>query len=318
MFISVLRQLRGHLTHLDTFLPRIPHSLNSYLDQITTLESSTQSQFALPVHYAFPRLGGAVVAELARAKEKEWTKGDETETEESDAVSTEDEDSDDESDDPAGTRQSSATPKVTTHRQHPDGSRSRSRTRISHSRRVTDPIHRQAAFMRSRAQTIGAGVPPRRSVPGPERRRDPLEGLGKALGELESAEKLAGDDIARLERTQERVGRDIGEVVKGVDEVQKSVDEGHFQKVRCSSLEYALDDADTFRCDQLRMLEDHYYRLRSSVTRPSTSVDFFWATLSYFLTVLFWLSWLTVTIFRLVRTIISIPVVILRWLFFIR
>jgi hypothetical protein len=66
------------------------------------------------------------------------------------------------------------------------------------------------------------------------------------------------------------------------------------------------------------MLEDHYFRLRTSLTRPSSSIDVFWAALSYALTVLFWLSWLAVTLFRIFRSIIILPLTIIRWLFFLR
>ena len=65
------------------------------------------------------------------------------------------------------------------------------------------------------------------------------------------------------------------------------------------------------------MLDDHYFRLRTSLTRPSTSIDVFWAALSYFLTALFWLSWLLVTLVRFLRTIGTFPIVVIRWLLFL-
>ncbi|KAI5475221.1 hypothetical protein MNV49_001732 [Pseudohyphozyma bogoriensis] len=294
---SVLRQLRGQLSHVETFLPRIPHSINSYLDQITHLETTTLSDFSLPVHYAFPRLGGTIVAELARAKEFEYSNGDSTD---SSSIVTSDEDSDDESDEPLESSVTALGRKTTiTHEtsRRRDLSQSRSPTRINHSRRVTDPIRRQAAATRSRASTIAAGVP-RRGMTLPETRRDPLDGLGRALSELDGTTRDVDDEVGRLTRAQERVGRDIGEVVKGVDEVQKAIDATHFQK--------------------LRMLEDHYFRLRSSVTRPSTTVDTLWALLSYVIVVFFWASWFVISAIRHVRNVLAIPIIIFRWLFFLR
>jgi hypothetical protein len=69
---------------------------------------------------------------------------------------------------------------------------------------------------------------------------------------------------------------------------------------------------------QLRMLEDHYFRLRTSLTRPSSSIDALWALLAGALTVVFWLSWLFVTFFRIIRSIATLPLNVVRWLFFLR
>lgn len=69
---------------------------------------------------------------------------------------------------------------------------------------------------------------------------------------------------------------------------------------------------------QLRILEDHYFRLRTALTRPSTSVDLLWAGLSYLLTVLFFLTWLVDKIFRWIRDLVTLPVLFIRWLFFLR
>ena len=66
------------------------------------------------------------------------------------------------------------------------------------------------------------------------------------------------------------------------------------------------------------LFRSHYFRLRTSLTRPSTSIDLFWAALSYFLTALFWLSWLIVTLVRLVRAVVAFPIHAVRWLFFLR
>lgn len=66
------------------------------------------------------------------------------------------------------------------------------------------------------------------------------------------------------------------------------------------------------------MLEDHFQRLRSALTRPSPGVDFFWAGLSYVITVIFYIFWLFVTLFRITRSVLKFPIVVLRWLLFLQ
>ncbi|ORY91641.1 hypothetical protein BCR35DRAFT_72711 [Leucosporidium creatinivorum] len=177
-----------------------------------------------------------------------------------------------------------------------------------HSRRVTDPISRKP-MRRPRSHTTGfplgsvqppslTGTPLRSSTLAVQHRVDPLVVLERAIEELEKTTRAIDEEAGKVQARQEKVDVGIAEVVAAVDEAQKAIDDTGFQ--------------------QLRMLEDHYFRLRTSLTRPSSSIDALWALLAGALTVVFWLSWLFVTFFRIIRSIVTLPLNVVRWLFFLR
>ncbi|GAA5973906.1 hypothetical protein JCM21900_000815 [Sporobolomyces salmonicolor] len=334
----VLRQLRTDLYHLDSFIPHLPSTLSHFLDELHEHEHLTMQEVAVSVEYSLPRLPAAVLALLAEVKEHGRLRVTPMEDEDED-----EDDSGTESDTESGSSSSASSSTFSSSSRRSASERAdpsdpyphplrgvgrsrhapirrnsdRSSTIRLQSRRVTDPTSRRVQ-PRLRSQTLA--VPPGqtssvfpRLSPGPQRggsgftpRRpprelqhvDPLLVLERAVEELEKATRELDDEAKRVLGAQEDVDAEIGGVVGGVDGVQRGIDATNFQ--------------------QLRILEDHYFRLRTALARPSSSIDGLWTALSYALTVLFWLSWLAVTVFRLVKTIVALPVVVLRWLLFLR
>ncbi|GAA5900304.1 hypothetical protein JCM5296_003034 [Sporobolomyces johnsonii] len=332
----ILRQLRTDLSHLDSFLPHLPSTLNNFLDELHEHEHLTMQELAISVEYSVPRLPAAVLALLAEVKEHERHSVTHTEDEDEDDSGSESDTEESESSSSAfsssfssSSRRSAserAHPSHPPQHQHPGITRTRyapvrrnsDRSSIVRfqSRRVTDPTSRKVQT-RLRSQTVA--VPPGQTSgvflplsPGSQRggsgfaakplgeiqHADPLLVLERAVEELEKATRELDEEAKRLVGAQEDVDAEIGGVVGGVDGVQRGIDATNFQ--------------------QLRILEDHYFRLRTALARPSSSIDVLWTGLSYALTVLFWLSWLAVTVFRLAKTIVALPVVVLRWLLFLR
>ncbi|KAL8279742.1 hypothetical protein RQP46_007837 [Phenoliferia psychrophenolica] len=266
---SALRQLRQHLAHVDVVLPRVPGQLNQYISEMTRHELETLNAVGISVEYTFPRFTASVVSKLAYDKQVAAALAYDSPLSSSPSSSSSDDDDDDED-----------VPRPL-HRQH--------------SRRVTDPV-KGPPQVRMRSQTVAG--PDRRLAHPSGREVDPLTLLEKAIEDLNRTTKDIDEAAERVGRNQDRVGKEIREVVCEVDGVEKAIEETYLQ--------------------QLRMLDDHYFRLRTSLTRPSTSIDLFWAALSYFLTALFWFSWFLVTLFRILRSIVSFPIVVIRWLFFLR
>ncbi|KAK4701790.1 hypothetical protein P7C70_g4438, partial [Phenoliferia sp. Uapishka_3] len=302
---NALRQLRGEIAHVDAVLPRVPGMLNSFLEEITRHESETLSTVGIAVNYTYPRFSASVVSKLAYDKELALAYAAEEAEEDEASISTSSGSSDEdegfsESDrlprsKHSGGVDSKASRRSSTGRPIPRRNRS---DRSGHFRRVTDPVSRGAPTTRMRSQTV-AGPQDRTRLAHPSGREiDPLDMLKKAIEDLNRTTKDIDEAAERVGRMQDRVGKEIREVVAAVDEVDKAIEGTYLQ--------------------QLRMLEDHFFRLRTSLTRPSTSIDLFWAGLSYFLTALFWLSWFLVTLFRIFRKVVTFPIVVIRWLFFLR
>ncbi|GAA6042557.1 hypothetical protein JCM8097_004665 [Rhodosporidiobolus ruineniae] len=336
---STLRQVRNDVSHLDSLMPRIPAVLQDYLDSLTAHQASTRRDVGVSLDYSFPRIPAAILAEMAVSKAQHRDangfadSGTESDTESdsrsstsssssvdssSSSVDSSSESSDSSSDDDHSSRS----------RQSASGSRSRPRRprrrnsdRSSlrmHARRVTEPIDRKPQG-RLRSATMayppnvgrsdigglnGGANSPSRPKPGGRggsgfvQHADPLVVLERVLDELFKASTDLDSAAHEVVRDQEEVDGQISATVGKVDAAQKSIDQNNFQ--------------------QLRMLEDHYFRLRTSLARPSSSFDFLWTGLSYALTVLFWLSWAVVTTFRLVRGVVFFPFFVLKWLLFLR
>lgn len=224
--------MRAQIGQVDTTFPRIPATLNHFLDEITQREKMTLLTLGIPVEYSFPRLSASVVSQLANSKELAIATvespylSDSSSSTSSSASST---DSDDEE-----------TPLPSA--QDVTSSSRRSSVRFSqpresnkmHSRRVTDPISR-AVPMRARSQTIGAVAPGglnRTPTRPPGERVDPLKSLQKVVDDLMRLEKEIEETAVGVLKHQERVGAEIGKAVLAVDEVQKSIDATNFQEVR--------------------------------------------------------------------------------------
>ena len=202
-FTSTLRQLRVHLNHVDSILPRLPSQINAYLSSITTHELTTLNTVGLIVSYTSPRLTASVVSQLAYDNQLRS------------AVHTQ-------YDSPSSTSPSSAS------------SSDEASPHPQHSRRVTDPIHKGPLQIRARSQTVAG--PDRRLTHPDGRDVDPLTLLDKATEDLRRTTKDVDEAAERVARNQDRVGKEIRDVVDEVDRVEKAIEEAYLQQVLPSLL----------------------------------------------------------------------------------
>ncbi|GAA5902834.1 hypothetical protein JCM6882_009138 [Rhodosporidiobolus microsporus] len=323
---SALRQVRNDVSHLDALMPRLPIVLANFLDELTAHETSTRRDARISIDYPFPRIPAAAIAEIARVKEEHLDKenddsGTESDTESNDSApssSTSDEDSSSESSDVSSDRSPSSghspsrasRPSRKTRRRR-DSDRSSLRM---HARHVTEPVEGNKTQGRARSQTMAYPPGVGRSEMGlaeqrpkangrgsgfsPIQHADPLVVLERVLVDLEKASSNLEGAAEKVTKEQEDVDGQIAAAVGKVDEAQKTIDRNDFQ--------------------QLRMLEDHLFRLRTSLTRPSTSLEFIWTILSYALTGVLWLTWIVWLMWRVFRGVVLFPFRLLRWLFLLR
>ncbi|BGP15069.1 hypothetical protein JCM10213v2_003024 [Rhodosporidiobolus nylandii] len=328
---NTVRQTRNDLAHFDALMPRLPIVLTQYLDELTSHETTTRRDAGFTVDFPVPRLPAVMLAEVARVKEQHLDRhgsnsGSESDTE-SDTSSASSSSSLDTSSEPSDLSDDGESSPVS----HRGSMRSRQPRRRNtaqsslrqHARRVTDPAGRKPQT-RLRSQTMafppaampggfgsggatgsgGGGERDRLQMHGrgsgfaPTPRADPLVLLERVIGDLSKASNDLEHTALKVVKDQEDVDAMINAAVGKVDDAQKVIDQNNFQ--------------------QLRKLEDHYFRLRTSLARPSTSLDFVWTGLSYAATVLFWLIWAVVALFRVVRGVVFFPFVVLRWLLFLR
>lgn len=252
----MLRQVRASINTLDTtFLPRVPPTLNHYLEEMTRHEKGTLLSLGIPVQYSFPRLSASIVSQLANSKAQEYAtissplkddseSGSESSSESSSSSSStgdsdleipfESPEEDNDLASPLGKalqQQRGLTPKV----RKPSVRFKSSKNVVikTHSRRVTDPISR-IVQTRARSQTMGSPLSPGRSLirPSTGKKVDVLPLLDRAIKDLEKstaeAEKLAKE----VREVQDEKEKEIRSVIARVDEVQDNIDKVDFQRVR--------------------------------------------------------------------------------------
>ncbi|GAA5986652.1 hypothetical protein JCM10908_003842 [Rhodotorula pacifica] len=337
---GLARQIRADSVLVEDTVTERVVALNRFLDELNTHAESTSVETRSPSNVISPRLPAAILKEIAFTKEhplvREPLPNDLRESDEDSDVSsaTSASSSSSPSSSSEWSTSSSSSSAASANPQHrrqrtrprapkpslaqqprlPRRRESEVALRAVHNRSVTDPPTKPVPA-RPRSQTIAAPALPRalhrppiaqtstadgfadRTRSTQIRHAEPLVVLERALHDLTSAADDLEQDAKGVIREQEGVDAKINEVLSKVNDAQQTIDREDFQR--------------------LRMLEDHYFRLRTALSRPSTSLDFLWTGLSYVLVILFWLSWFVVTVFRTIRTVLLFPITVLRWLLFL-
>ncbi|GAA5822132.1 hypothetical protein JCM11251_004867 [Rhodosporidiobolus azoricus] len=287
---SNLRQVRNDVSHLDTLVPQLPILLSNYLDELTAHETSTRRDARISIDYPYPRIPAAALAEIARVKEEHLERGNDgsgtesdTESNASSPSSSASNYSDSEFSDDSSDRSSSPARPIKSRRTRKSRHRSSDdSTPRQHARHVTEPVEQGKPQGRVRSHTLAypPGASPgemrwserpkpngRGSGFSPVQQADPLVVLERVLQDLDKTTTRLEDSAEKVAKEQEDVDGQIAAVVSKVDKAQKKSEQNDLQ--------------------QLRTLEDHYYRLKTSLTRPSDSFDSLWAILSHAINGLF-------------------------------
>lgn len=108
-----------------------------------------------------------------------------------------------------------------------------------------------------------------------ERRLPHLEKVEAELDHVKTELQEAASRVAEIRMQQDHLCNDIQMIAKQADQTQELIDNEIFH--------------------QLRLVEDHFIRLRYRLSESSGLVDASWAALSYVLRIFFWFSWIGVT-----------------------
>ena len=107
------------------------------------------------------------------------------------------------------------------------------------------------------------------------RRVPHLEKVEAELDHVKTELQSAASRVAEIRKQQDHLCNDIQVIAKQADQTQELIDNEIFH--------------------QLRLVEDHFIRLRYRLSESSGLVDASWAALSYVLRIFFWFSWIGVT-----------------------
>ncbi|KAK4055690.1 hypothetical protein OIV83_000236 [Microbotryomycetes sp. JL201] len=300
---GALRRLRDELSHVEEVFEQVPAVVDDRLTALTRYADRTKTVFGVTADYAFPRLHASVLGEIARVKTNQFNReqpdgrdsGSESDTESSSSGLS--------SDEGARVRNSIS--------RRP---RRQSSFNVEPLRKVTRRPStdlgqpRVGLVNRPRSQTTSIAFDTRSSsrarqpsllsrIPDSSDRLDHFVLLERAIDEMAKLTRGIDDDADKVIKQQQDVDQNIASVVQSLDEVQKSIDDFHFHK--------------------LRMLEDHFFRLQQSRSRPSATIDALWTLLAGALAVILWFFWLIITVLRVFRAVVLFPVRVVKWLFLI-
>ncbi|KAM0788772.1 hypothetical protein ACM66B_002862 [Microbotryomycetes sp. NB124-2] len=303
---GALRRRRSELSHIDSVYEQAPVIVDDKLTRLTHYADHMTSTFGIAVDFAFPRLHASVLGEIARVKTSHLQARIE-ERDERDSGSESDTESS--SEETSGGEQLRTRPTKSIARRP----RRQSSFNVEPLRKVVrrpsaDLGHLKPGLLtRPRSQTtsiaFGASLarprqPSLANVQANSNETDRLNHfvlLERAIEEMSKLTRGIDEDAEHVIEKQRNVDREISSVVQSLDKVQKSIDDYYFHK--------------------LRMLEDHYFRLQQSRSRPSATIDALWTVLAGALAVIFWVFWLVITTLRMIRAIVLFPLRIIKWLF---
>ncbi|KAM0749415.1 hypothetical protein T439DRAFT_381753 [Meredithblackwellia eburnea MCA 4105] len=257
----------------EEVLSSLPAKINSYLEEMSIQEFETIDHVGIKPIFNQPRLSASVLAQLANERHHHHNSNtvthrlvEEPSHSMSELSASDSElESGSESDDEALPAKQQHRTSVAGGTMGPGSDRPRPQTpprrrrsdRISsqHVRHVTEPTSRQNPQVRLRSQTV-SGMTARDATRLPVRPLDTLRHLDQAIGDLQSARTDLVEETERVRRSQDRLLGEMESLMSNISKVEKETEANLNQ--------------------QLQLLNDAYFRLRTSLQRPSTSLDLFW------------------------------------------